>query len=532
MLPDFVARLLARIRRAVPPQSTRDDPRIPDLEALAATRDHRAVPDLLPLLVGNDALRPRVAATIAALLENVSPSHLAWLDLQARRFHSIEFDDREWFDLCPADGPHLCRDIQPHWAALGVLASHPDGHVREAAVDELGYSTSGVEIPFLAIRANDWVEQVAETAASLLAARLVRANRAAVLSALPFIVRMLGQRRRDHRHLENAFLGVLTADGADDVIEAIGRADRGVSRAMYELLLEKAPSRRFVEAALADADPVTRGRAVARLSTVEPADALTGRLAVLVNGDGAPAVRTQALTLLAERDPDHAKRLLHRVLFDPSAAVRGLARFLASRLDPAIDIRALYVGYLGEPLSPTLVTAVAGLGDVGTRADADRLASFLTADAPRLRRAALLSTGKLDPDRGLPLATAALEDPAGSVRSTARRILLRNAPGLDFQTLAHRLPAVADARARQGMLRLLAEASKWDAAVYLLEALDDRDRAVRHLASELLTSWVALYNRRHTASTPQHLAQIRVLHDRHASALRQETAQFLRSIIS
>ena len=114
-----------------------------------------------------------------------------------------------------------------------MLASHPNGHVREAAVDALGFSTSGVEIPFLAIRANDWVEQVAETAASLLAARLVRANRAAVLSALPFIVRMLGQRRRDHRHLENAFLGVLTADGADDVIESIGRADRGVSRAMY-----------------------------------------------------------------------------------------------------------------------------------------------------------------------------------------------------------------------------------------------------------------------------------------------------------
>ena len=216
---------------------------------------------------------------------------------------------------------------------------------------------------------------------------------------------------------------------------------------------------------------MTRGRAVARLATVEPADVLAGRLAVLAHGDGSPAVRAQALALLAEHDPDHAKRLLHRGLFDPSAAVRGLARFLASKLDPAIDSeRSMPATSVSR--SATLVTAVAGLGDVGTRADADRLASFLTADAPRLRRAALLSTAKLDPDRGLPLATAAsLKDSAGSVRSTARRISCRNAPGLDFQALAHRLPAVADARARLGMLRLLAEASKWDAAVYLLEAL-------------------------------------------------------------
>ena len=529
MLPDLVARLLAKIRRAVPAQSARHDPRVPDLEALAATRDPRAVPDLLPLLVApldNDALRPRVAATIAALLENVSPSQLYWLDLQARRFHSVEFDDREWFDLCPAVA-ELCRSMRPHWAALGMLASHPNGHIREAAVDELGYSTGGVEIPYLTIRANDWVTEVAETAASLLAARLVRANRAAVLSALPFIVRMFDQRRRDHHHLEDAFISVLTSDDCGDVIEAIGTGDRRVSRALYELLLENAPNRQFVEAALADVDPVTRCRAVTRLPDVERAAALGGRLAALASGDGSPAVRKQALALLAQHDPDHAKRLLHHVLFDRSAAVRGLARFLASSLDPSIDVRALYAGDLGVPLSPTLVTAVTGLGETGTSGDTDLVAPLLAHETPRLRRAALQATANLDPDRALPLATAALEDPAGSVRSTARKILLRNSSRIEFTALAGRMPGIAEPRVRVGILRLLAEAPKWDAAVFLLAALGDPDEAVRDLASELLVTWVTLYNRRHAAPTPEQLRQIRVLLGTHGSVLRPETVTFV-----
>jgi hypothetical protein len=80
MLPELVARLLASIRRlrpnhATPPQL---DARPPDLEALAATGEYRAVPDLLPLLVAGDALRPAVARTISTLVSGVSPSQLNW----------------------------------------------------------------------------------------------------------------------------------------------------------------------------------------------------------------------------------------------------------------------------------------------------------------------------------------------------------------------------------------------------------------------------------------------------------------------
>lgn len=81
------------------------------------------------------------------------------------------------------------------------------------------------------------------------------------------------------------------------------------------------------------------------------------------------------------------------------------------------------------------------------------------------------------------------------MRSTASRILLASPHRVAFGALATRLPEVTDPAARAVMVRLLAEASKWDAAAYLLEALGDRDRTVRDLASDLLRAWVDQYNR-------------------------------------
>ncbi len=135
----LVARLLASIRRVLPIHAAvpQMDARTRDLDALAATGEYRAVPDLLPLLVANDALSPVVAATISTLLAGVSPSQLTWLDGEARRFYSIEFGVGNWFSLAPAVVPDLCPAIRPHWRAIGILASHPNGFVRQIAVREL-----------------------------------------------------------------------------------------------------------------------------------------------------------------------------------------------------------------------------------------------------------------------------------------------------------------------------------------------------------------------------------------------------------
>ncbi len=244
------------------------DPRPDCLKRLAAAREHRVVPELLPLFAAECSLSQDTARAIAALVSEIGPAALGWIDERARRDSSSDwYPPDAWGKLSPAAVHRLARVAATYPAAIGLLASHPNGFVREAAVEELGAFTDGQEIPFLALRANDWVEVVASRAADLLARRLVPGNRDAVLVTLPFIVRMLGQHRQDHGRLADALRAVLLADDGRELLARMTGFDAQVRRFVYDLIGSEASAAdgEVIRAALADADAVVRRRAMKRL---------------------------------------------------------------------------------------------------------------------------------------------------------------------------------------------------------------------------------------------------------------------------
>jgi hypothetical protein len=114
------------------------------LKALGDLGEFQVVPDLLPWLA-DGSLRTDAASTIAALVSDISPMALAWIDGQARnpscRYNHPRGED--WWTLSPGHVARLSRTIATYPGAIGVLASHPNGFVREAAVNALGMLTDG-----------------------------------------------------------------------------------------------------------------------------------------------------------------------------------------------------------------------------------------------------------------------------------------------------------------------------------------------------------------------------------------------------
>ena len=90
--------------------------------------------------------------------------------------------------------------------------------------------------------------------------RLRPNNCRAVLDALPFIVRVLGQHRRDHSGIERALKSVLLSDGGEDALARGRQFDTSARRTMYELLTANgtASGRRLLTSALKDSDAVIR----------------------------------------------------------------------------------------------------------------------------------------------------------------------------------------------------------------------------------------------------------------------------------
>jgi HEAT repeat protein len=528
----------ALCRTLVEPRSWTDvlrghDPRREILDRLTADGDIRSVPTIVTVWSSREELSEPAGRAVERLLRDLTPTQLAWLDEKMRAGEYAYFPGRDrWWSLTPEAVPQLARAAGFRPTLVGMLALHRSGYVRAAAVDLLGHIHDGREIPFLALRANDWVQPVGETATKLLAQRLTAGNRSAVIHALPFLARLIGQRRRDHDWLSSPLRLVLLSDGGAEALALANRFDAGARRFVYDLMSTDGTRTEpaIVMAGLRDPDGVIRARAVKNLASSQDSEAVAGILEPLLVDDPVPAVRKLVLTEIAQRWPARLRPLLPLALLDPSPRVRMLAQYLASKQLPHFPTRDLYINTLATD-GRRQAAAIAGMGEIGTREDFDLLASHLDATQPRARRAALRACAKLDASRANAIALGALSDDAPSVGTTAVAILSMNARHLDFGLINGRLRGLQHPGVRLKVLGLLKDAPKWDAVSYLLEAIAVRDAEISARASVLLTGWLHDFNRDQTQPKAAQLAHAHELLDAAAPRLSMKTVKMLRFML-
>lgn len=498
------------------------------LRQITSLGDGRAVPTLMFLLSEDDAIAPHVAVAISTLVRRLTAPQLAWIDAGMRRMYH------------PAGAPlprlsvgrvrTLTRLPEVDNAVLGVISSHPNGWVREAAMAALVQQPSdSLELSFLALRANDWVEPIAHKATRLLLARLTPDNRAAVFDALPLIVRLLGQRRRDHRQIELALTAVLLSDGGAAALAHSGRLDTITRRVMFRLLMSVPAwaSADFLKSALRDADVVIRAKAM-RAIVQDPAFPDRGVvLERLLHDDPVPALRGRVLSALDDHLPERIPALFPDVLFDRAVSVRSLSRFIAKTRQLPVVARDLYASGLDRELSRRAV-AIAGLGETGSTDDADLVMPFLAAPEPRLRRAALRALVNLDSGRAVEGALSALADDSASVRNAAVDVLMARAGDVDFDSIARLVRGFPDPAIRRSLLRLFWYAPKWDAIALLLETLGDPDASVHASVPTLIDEWVMRFNRAQTQPSSGQLERLRMLLDIYAGRISSESETMIR----
>jgi hypothetical protein len=103
------------------------------------------------------AVARAAARTIDILVSSASIKELVGIDEAVRQTWRWRANEL-WRAIGDVDA--LPMDLQHPAAVLGAISFHDDGHVREAAVRRLVALREGDELPFLLLRANDWVEPV------------------------------------------------------------------------------------------------------------------------------------------------------------------------------------------------------------------------------------------------------------------------------------------------------------------------------------------------------------------------------------
>jgi len=300
-------------------------------------------------------------------------------------------------------------------AVAALLTLDRSGYLREAGVDRLARSDEPFVLPFLLLRLNDPVEPVRERASAAVGDRLGTGHAALLVQLLP-LIEGLGARRRAGPIVRAVSEILVSGDPAGrDALWAGARGEDVAVRASCLRMLARIEPGAAVEHAVGTGDPALRLWA-ARVATAPRLDPdLQRRLLPRLESDPNPHIRWRALRART-RQPGSEPHL-RRALLDPDARVRYLARvsLRARGLRVTAD---LYRATLADPAATpgALLGALAGLADMGTRADSPRIVRFFDHPNARLRGEAWRALAAVDPDEFDGRADQLRADPSGKVR--------------------------------------------------------------------------------------------------------------------
>lgn len=506
-------RMLEKLRRLV---SRRDPP--PTLDP--GVRIARA-------LAGVAAGRPGAADAVRREME--AARGRGWIAIDAMLRRSLDPIYSAYGNAPPPAAEWVRGVAVPTNAACAVfaaLASHPDGYVREAAVERLAAIPGAVPIAPLLLRGTDWVAQVRSRAADALRDRMRPEQAKDWVEALVLVTRLGASGRSDARSLMSEVEAYLASEGARGaVLEGIEANDREVRRACFRSLLRGAEGGAgLIRRGLESSDGAIRahaGRAAERL----PGSAAAGVVHLLLR-DPLPPVRAAGVRLAA-REPG-ARAILSHALFDRAAGVRREARAALAGEEPsplAIYRNALRDG--AAPAEPTLL----GLSETGDSGDAWRAEPFLSHPRASVRRAALIALDRLAGAAATPALVGGLGDESPAVCRAAARRLAPRIRGVDPRALEACLGAGRPRHVRVAALALLAARDKWEGLPAILDAISDTDGALRERGRELLAHWRTRFNRSAVDPSPAQRTAVLAALAGVEGSLDPETVRWLRFIL-
>jgi HEAT repeat protein len=451
--------------------------------------------------------RTRAAATsaVAALVSKLGPLDLPKLE-EIRGF-SFDWPDEagvfsKWLQAETGLVGALDDGTPDSLWVMGFLSFHWNGFLREEAVRRLAARQEIDRVPFLLLRANDWVSQVRKRAKQALLVAIKAHGADAFGAFLPLVERLSATRREDHEQLLSAIGGLFAGSEGQRVLRrAICSPDRYVRRSAYARGWESGDSDvgGFLEGACADSDSVVRSGAVQRACQLADGhDRRTWLRRFL--GDKFSCVRRIALYGWVEHFADGVlDDAFLALLADRSAGIRDAARFYVKRAS-----KFDFVGHYRERFTSRQVAlrtaALIGFGETAQRRQLSEIVPFLSDSSARVRAAAMTAAGKLTESSETASFVTGLQDESPAVSKAARLVLERRRPSV-AELREHLYSDVPD-HTRINILKILAARNRRGDIYELAGAASRLHEGPRDWATKAVYRWVD-QNRRWPYAPPR-----------------------------
>lgn len=221
---------------------SRDDAEI--LSEIGNSGEPAAIIDIIPfILATNPAVATVAAKAVHKLILGTTTDELVWLDhVLRKKFSYWGHYLYEWHKLSPDDLGKLERFEDASVSLLEMASFHQSGYVREEAIKRLALITSGAELQFLLLRANDWVANVRDATYDAIRSRLKPDYARHFIRTLTLVSRLEKAGRYDHKPLVQAIYQLLQSEECRTaLLESLEAEDRFIRRACFKLALNSTP---------------------------------------------------------------------------------------------------------------------------------------------------------------------------------------------------------------------------------------------------------------------------------------------------
>lgn len=403
----------------------------------------------------------RAACAIRRYLEHFSLEQMIHLHERFRSFTSLEWYI-DWTRL-PLDKilKALEREDRKYVLILGTF--HPNGYFREQCMTALAEEKG--TLPYLMLRANDWVLPVRNKAFELLSVYLEQCSLEEILSSMPVLEKLKGSLRRSDGQMEELKDQVFVR--LEQILKSanwsrVWPEDFSVRKSLYRTAIEMRKLSLEQMMCWLQREKSSCGRMILINGILAHPDCTLHQAEIYLQYPNTQ-VRRKAL----EYKYEHLKTGwpgLESMLLDSGRGVREYAVYILER-HTDLDIRGYYLEHLKDD-KPEY--AILGLSEYSHRENVPMLLSGLQSPVERIRKYTLLALGRQEDFEDEELLWNYLWDKKPGISKAAYISILKKDFYLGAEKIYHAYCGAREEHIRRYLLRLLLRESSWSRLPWLI----------------------------------------------------------------
>lgn len=431
------------------------------------------------LAYGDSALTRMAGRAIRSHLDTYSRKQMLELSKTFRQYTSMEWTI-DWKNISIKKIRSDFENENDYIYALILGSFHPNGHFREKCIIELA------EYPdtlfYIALRANDWVEQIRKRAMDLMYIKIKNCSINEILQATPSFDKLLISERRDTHELNEIyekFALRIENEIYKIQIDDILNYDFETRKNIYKLVFSKKMLDIEKAEHLLKNEKQSYCRGIIISGILESYNCSMQQIDFYLKSEDI-LVKRKSLEykylILADVWPGLEDQLL-----DKSSRIREYAVWILQR-HSQFNVLDFYINQMD---GRNLKSAITGIGETGNKEHAKMLMPYLESAQQKIVRTTILALGRLIGSDGDDLYWRYLLDERIGISKAAYISIRKNSIRYGIKKLYAEYLANSKYNVRRYLIMLIMQEDSWERLPYLVDLYGKADLA--ELQDRILT---------------------------------------------